>query len=138
MDGQPISVYISELTNIRSQFVGTDQAIDDATFKDQLLSSLPESYNVLVEIIHEREEDISVVETIRKVQQNEIAQQKKYGSTSFNTSGSSSQALYSNRGKGGPIRSETRRTRSTNPYIPKPAFSGNCYNCGKTCKTWGQ
>jgi hypothetical protein len=93
IDGRPISEYISNLMNIRSQLVDTDQAIDDSTFKDQLLSFLPESYNMLVEVINGKEDKISVVDTIRKIQQAEIAQQRSYSTTSHNTSGSSSLAL---------------------------------------------
>jgi hypothetical protein len=136
--GRPISEYISKLVDIRSQLVGTDQAIDNSTFKEHLLGSLPESYNVLIEIINEREEEISVEDTIRKIQQAEISQQRRYSSTSYNTTGSSSQALNSStRGRGG-YRGRYRGGykgggfRSTNPYIPKSSITNaNCYNCGK-------
>ena len=87
----------------------------------------PDTYNTLIEIIHEREEDISVVDTIRKIQQAEIAQNKKLtASNSSNTSGSP--ALYSTtgntgrgtpsfRGRGG-LRYQ-RKFRCTNRYAPK-------------------
>jgi hypothetical protein len=76
--GRSISEYISKLVDIRSQLVGTDQAIDNATFREHLLGSLPESYNMLIEMIYQKEDEISVEDTIRKVQQAEISQHQRF------------------------------------------------------------
>jgi len=73
--GQPLGEFISRLHDIRLQLAGSEQRVDDASFKDKLLSSLPTSYNNLVEIIHEREAELSVEDVIRKVQQSEIAKE---------------------------------------------------------------
>jgi len=91
--GQPLGEFISRLHDIRLQLPGSEQCIDDPSFKDKLLSSLPTSYNNLVEIIHEREAELSVEDVIRKVQQAEIA--KEIQVKSANTSLASGSALIS-------------------------------------------
>jgi len=78
----------------------TEQAIDDLSFKEQLLSSLPSTYGTLVTVIDEKEEDISVQDTIRKIQHEEFSIQKN-PVISPNTSAASGQALDSSNPFGG-------------------------------------
>ena len=62
--------------------------------KEHLLSSLPSSFRVLVSIINEREDDISIEDTIRKVQQ-ELSIKEQGSVISPNTSAATGQAPYS-------------------------------------------
>jgi len=59
--GQPLSSFILQLHSIQYQLIGTDHAIDNESFKDHLLASLPPAYNTLVEILQEREGTLSIV-----------------------------------------------------------------------------
>lgn len=145
--GQPLSHFISTLHALQYQLTGTEHAIDDETFKDHLLVSLPASYSTLVEIIHERESSITVAEVIHQIQQAEITKASKDSHSEsvspWSTGASqplhgvglvSSQMPERNR-YGGRARfrgrfsssSGLRRGRST----PYPAvFTGRCNSCG--------
>jgi hypothetical protein len=103
---------------------------------------------MLVAIIHEKEDTISVQETIRKVQQAELAMQKP-AAVSSNTSTVSGNALFSNRGnsrgrgyRGGYRGRYTGRGNRFNPYNPSArnftpnlnqGFNGIC----NFCNTYG-
>jgi len=65
--GQPLSHFISILHMLQYQLTGTEHAIDNETFKDHMLVSLPANYSTLVEIIHERKLFITVAEVIHKI-----------------------------------------------------------------------
>ncbi|KAG0643025.1 hypothetical protein HOY80DRAFT_1035013 [Tuber brumale] len=60
---------------IRKQF--TDHAIDDESFKDYLLTSLPPAYNPLVEILQKQEGTHSIAEVIHQVLQAEMSKSQK-------------------------------------------------------------
>jgi len=131
--GQPLGEFISRLHDIRLQLAGSEQRVDDASFKDKLLSSLPTSYNNLVEIIHEREAELSVEDVIRKVQQSEIA--KEIEVKSANTSLASGSALisssqnYFSNGRY-PSSGRSRNSNRYSPYqSPSSQFSGTCFHC---------
>ena len=48
-----------------------NDAIDDSTFTEQLLSFPPSSFDTLVTVINEKEDDIMVEVTIQEMQQEE-------------------------------------------------------------------
>jgi hypothetical protein len=92
-DDSSISGYITELLDLRNQLVGTPQAMDDSSFKEHFLSSLPFLYKMLVTIMNEEEEDISIQD---KIQREELTLQNIVPAViSPNTSAASGQALYS-------------------------------------------
>jgi len=131
--GQPLRAFISRLHDIRLQLASSEQRVDDASFKDKLRSSLPTSYNNLVEIIHKREAELSVEDVIRKVQQSEIA--KEIEVKSANTSLASGSALISNsqnyfsNGRY-PSSGRSRNSNRYSPYqSPSSQFSGTCFHC---------
>ncbi|PUU74018.1 hypothetical protein B9Z19DRAFT_1196528 [Tuber borchii] len=114
-----------------SPLAGSEQRIDDTSFKDKLLSSLPTSYNNLMEIIHEREAELSVEDVIRKVQQSEIAKEMEVKST--NTSLATGSALITtSRNDFAHRRFVPVRSRNMNCYSPynNPSshFNGICFH----------
>ena len=131
--GQPLGEFISRLHDIRLQLAGSEQRIDDASFKDKLLSSLPTSYNNLVEIIHKREAELSVEDVIRKVQQSEIAKEMEVKSANTSLASgsaliSSSQTYFSN-GRY-PSSGRSRNSNRYSPYQnPSSQFNGTCFHC---------
>ena len=132
--GRPLGEFISHLHDIRFQLSASEQKIDDASFKDKLLSSLPSTFNNLVEIIYEKEADLSVEDVIRKIQQSEIARQKEV--QSGNTSQVSGDALLSDAmiaGRQGRTQSFGRANSSyrTSPYESRRPFPfiGTCFRC---------
>jgi hypothetical protein len=130
--GRPLSEVISRLHAIRFQLATTKQSIDDETFKDHLLTSLPSSYNNLVEIINEREDEVSVEEVIRKVQQSEMAKGKAI--ISANTSAVSGDALYSHTNTSSMGRGRGRgnfRGFPQSQFTPYGKFPGTCNKCGE-------
>ena len=66
---------------------------EQASFKEHLLTSLLSFYGMLVTIINEKDDDISVEDTIRNIQQEKLIMQKMVASP--NTSAASGQALLS-------------------------------------------
>lgn len=124
VSGRPIIEYISRLNALRYQLAGTEQKIDDESFCEQLLSTLPSGYDNLVEILNEQEGSLKVEDLIRKIQQSEMAKSKRGLIVSSNTAGVSGEALIAGRGRG------TSRGRGTFRAVPY-RFAGNCHQCGE-------
>jgi hypothetical protein len=130
LPGRPLGEFISSLHSLRHQLAGTTQQIDDDTFKDQLLTSLPTTYANLVEIILEREADLTVEDVIRKIQQFEMSKTKEV--LSGNTAQVSGDALLAQgrtptHYRGGSSRGGRFASRRMTPY--STSFLGNCNNC---------
>ena len=126
------------------QLISTDHAIDDESFKNHLLASLPSAYSTLVEILQEREGSLTFPEVIHKVLQAEMAKSQKsseglvpFSTTTYSLEG---EGLLSTSGTPSPS-SSYRHTRSLytksniqgqnrrTPYS-RP-FPGNCNKCGE-------
>jgi len=134
VSGRPLIEYISHLNSVRYQLAGTDQRIDEETFLEQLLSSLPPSYDNLVEILNEQESKLSIDDVIRKLQQSEMAKAKRSTAISSNTASVSGDALVAradnNRGRGA-FRTGQRTNFRSSPYGFPGKFPGNCNSCGE-------
>jgi hypothetical protein len=128
LSGRPLSEFISLLHSLRYQLSNSPQSIDDETFKDQLLTSLPSSYSNLVEIIHEREGDISIDDIIRKIQQLELIRSRQ--AISGNTSMVSGEALYSQQTHRS-WKGNSQYRKSPYPQVGRynQTFPGRCNKC---------
>jgi len=132
--GHPLGEFISRLHDIRFQLSASEQKIDDASFKDKLHSSLLQSFNNLVEIIYEKEADLSVEDVIQKIQQSEIARQQEV--QSGNTTQVSGDALLSNTMMAGQQSRMESFGGGNSSYRASPygsrrpfAFTGTCFRC---------
>jgi len=132
--GKPLSEFISKLHDLQQQLVGSEQAIDEETFKDQLLTSLPSAYNTLIEIILERESSYTMEDVIRKVLHAEMAKARIDGAISTNSSLVSGDALLSGTNSYRSMRGTYRggyRGFSRRPAPYKTPFPGRCHSCSE-------
>lgn len=88
-DSSGISNYVTKPLELRTELADTERVINDEAFTTHLLASLPDSFNSIVDIIHNKSEDQTVDQIITTLIKWEKAQKARKEEVRSNTNISS-------------------------------------------------